>query len=202
MKTTLVTVLATMMRWKNLAVLIFICLAFGTTNCQGMGDGELNSDDLMLRILSHKPQETGSLNDLLKANKLDIKEVNLSTDEALRRMGFKPEKTAVIETFTSMRWAIKRVRVSQNYECLFQYGMDNQSGDYRVTSAAVIPYRNVILRHMLSNDKNWDRVIFKALEPASRVNSPQQKKANKKSVDATARSPVVESESTAPAHHL
>jgi len=118
----------------------------------------LNTDEVVLKALSREPQKKGSLTELSTKNKITL-EKEQSVEKTLIELGINPEKIEIIEGYTLMRWSVKRVRVSPSYELLIQLGMGS-SGEDLVIGMAVIPHRLDKLRHKLSNQKNWDTVIF------------------------------------------
>lgn len=119
----------------------------------------LNSDEAVVKALKREPQDNGTMLDLSKKNRIELSAEAKSVDAVLRYLGIDSKNIQFIEGYTVMRWSVRRIRVSEKYELLVQFGLSD-SGEDLVKEVSVIPYKERLLRHNLSNQKNWDSVVF------------------------------------------
>ena len=137
-------------------LVFFLLIAFSQT---GVARAGLNDDKLVEKILNKPILMSGTLEQVVEKNMIPINGSNKKLDAVMAQIGLEPSKISVVESYAIMRWSVKRIRVSKKYEILMQFGI-NAEGNEEVIGASIIPHVETLMRHNLSNRKNWPKFKF------------------------------------------
>lgn len=143
----------TMLYFRYVLCLLIVSLSFNIAHA------DFNDDKLVERAVQSPIQKIGTLKEIAEKNLISIDHKTTSLGAVIAKMGLDAKKTSVIESYAIMRWSVKRIRVSEKYEILVQFGV-SANGIEEVISASIIPHVERLFYHNLSNQKNWSIVKY------------------------------------------